>query len=95
LKNRRKLKTRVSGFGAPDCPVRPLSSGARLARGRLFPCAETQECKVRKMNFSGTPDSAPDYPVCHLPNGYLSELAIGVDRWRTGLSGVPMRSRFL
>jgi hypothetical protein len=62
------------------------------------------------MNFSGAPNSAPnsapDCPVCHQPNGYLSELAVGVDRWRTGgtplahrwrtgLSGAPVRSKVL
>jgi hypothetical protein len=60
------------------------------------------------MNFSGAPDSAPDIapdcPVCHESNGYLSELAIGNDRWRTGgaplahwwrtgLSGAPVRRK--
>jgi hypothetical protein len=34
-------------------------------------------------------------PVCHQPNGYLSELAIGVNRWRTGLSGAPVRRTVL
>jgi hypothetical protein len=61
---------------------------------------------VPEMNFSGAPDSAPDFPVCHQSNGYLSELAVGNDRWRTGgaplvhrwhtgLSGAPVRSKVL
>jgi hypothetical protein len=33
--------------------------------------------------------------MCHLPNGYLLELAVGVDRWRTGLAGAPIRKRLL
>jgi hypothetical protein len=59
----------VSSFGAPDCPVctglsgAPSASGASLAQGRAIPCAETRELKVRKLNYSGTPDSASDCPV--------------------------------
>jgi hypothetical protein len=41
-------------------------------------------------------------PVCHQSNGYMSELAVGNDRWRTvayrwrtGLSGAPVRSKVL
>jgi hypothetical protein len=62
-KKQKKIETRVSGFGAPDCPVRPMSGGARLARGRSFPCEETRERSVRELNFSGTPYSAPVCPV--------------------------------
>ena len=95
LKNSRKTETRVSSFRAPDCPVHPLLVGPAWPGEGLSPCAETRERSVRKLNFSGTPDSAPDCPVCHLPNGYLSELAVGNDRWRTGLSGAPMRRKVL
>jgi hypothetical protein len=31
--------------------------------GKGFLHAETRERSVRKLNYSGTPDSAPDYPV--------------------------------
>jgi hypothetical protein len=41
----------------------PSAGGASLARGRSSPCAETRERDVRELNFSGTPDSAPDYSV--------------------------------
>jgi hypothetical protein len=60
--------------------------------------------QLSELNFSGTPDTAPDCPVCtgqwtvhcpvrHESNGSLSELAVGSDRWRTGLSGAPSRSK--
>jgi hypothetical protein len=65
-----KTENRVSGLGAPDCPVCNGLSGAPSARwgqaglGEGFPHAETRERKVPEWNFSGSPDSAPDCPVC-------------------------------
>jgi hypothetical protein len=48
---------------APDCPVHPLPVGPAWPREEGSLRAETRERAVRELNFSGTPDNAPDYPV--------------------------------
>jgi hypothetical protein len=70
----------------PDCPVRPLSGGARLARGRVFPRAGTRERSVRKLNYSGTPNSAPDcdYSLSGVPSA--QQLAVRISRWSRPLA---------
>jgi hypothetical protein len=35
----------VSGLGAPDCPVRPLLGGARLAQGKGFPTQKPESAR--------------------------------------------------
>ena len=88
---------------APDCPVHPLPGGARLVHGRESPLRRNPRAQPSEMNFSGTPDTAPDCPVCtgqwtvhcpvrHESNGSVSELAVGSDRWRTG--GAPLAHRW-
>ena len=79
-------------------------SGAPSARWdqagsqQSLPSRRNPRALPSEMNFSGTPDIAPDCPVCtgqwtvhcpvrHESNGSLSELAVGNDRWRTG--GAP------
>jgi hypothetical protein len=83
--------------------VRPLSGGARLVRGRVFPRAETRERAVHKLNFSGTPDSAPDSDCSLSCVPSAQRLAVRTSRWsrslarwwRTGLSGAPMHNTLL
>jgi hypothetical protein len=40
-----KTENRVSGLGAPDCPVRPLPGGARLAQGKGFPTQKPESAR--------------------------------------------------
>jgi hypothetical protein len=58
-----------------------------LAQGKASPEHKNPRAPVSEVNYSGAPDSAPDSapdcPVCHQSNGYLLELAVGNDRWRT------------
>jgi hypothetical protein len=89
------------------CQVGPSWSTA------VFFLRRNPRAQRSELNFSCTPDTAPDCPVCtgqwtvhpvrHESNGSLSELAVGSDRWRTGgaplahrwrtgLSGAPLRS---
>jgi hypothetical protein len=80
---------------APDYPVctglsgAPFARWARLAQGKASLEQKNPRAPVSEVNYSGAPNSAPDCPVCHQSNGYLSELAVGNDRWRTG--GAPDR----
>jgi hypothetical protein len=88
-------------------------SGAPSARwgqaglGEGFPHAETRECKVPELIFSGAPNSTPDNAPdsdCSL-SGVPSAQWLAVrtshwsrplaHRWRTGLSGEPMRRTVL
>jgi hypothetical protein len=76
-------------------------SGAPSARwgqdgpGEGFPHAETRERKVPEWNFSGAPDS--DFSLFGVPSA--QRLAVRTSRWsrplahrwRTGLSGAPIR----
>jgi hypothetical protein len=66
------MKDRVSRLGHQTVRCTLCQVGPGWPR-EGFPHAETRERKVHELNFSGAPDSAPDStpdrPVCHLPNG--------------------------
>jgi hypothetical protein len=80
--------------------VHPLLVGPAWPEEGLSPCAETRERAVRELNFSGTSD-APDSD-CSL-SGVPSAQWLVVrtsrwsrslaHRWRTRLSGAPMRRK--
>jgi hypothetical protein len=110
LKNNRKTETRVSGLGhqtiwcAPDCPVHPLPSGASLARGRGFHAQKPESAQFISWILVAhrTVRCAPQWlltvrcaicPMASCQNSHWSRPL--AHRWCTGLSGAPMRSRFL
>jgi hypothetical protein len=43
-----EIEFRVSDFGAPDCPVRLLPGGARLARGRASPAQKPESARFTR-----------------------------------------------
>jgi hypothetical protein len=108
-----KTENRVSGLGAPDCLVRSLPGGARLAQAKGFPtqkpdsarfpsgilvahrtahqivhrtvrCAQDSDCSLSSVPSTQrwtVRTSRWSRPLAH--------------RWRTGLSGAPMRRTLL
>jgi hypothetical protein len=107
-----EIETRVSGFGAPDCPVRPLSGGPGWPGEGSSPAQKPESALfasrilVAHRRAHRTVRCAPDND-CSL-SGVLSAQWLAVrtsrwsrpcapvpHRWRTGLSGAPMHSRFL
>jgi hypothetical protein len=90
---------------APDCPVRPLPGGARLAQGKGFPTQKPESARfpsgilAAHQTAHRTVRCAPDCD-CSL-SGVPSTQRLPVrtsrwsrllaHRWRTGLSGAPMR----
>jgi hypothetical protein len=99
----------VSGLGAPDCPVCTGLSGAPSARwgqdgpGEVFSPTENSRAPVSERNFSGAPDSAPDRDCSLSGVPLVQRLPVRTSRWkrplahrwRTGLSGAPVRSKVL
>jgi hypothetical protein len=72
-----------------------------LSMGAFAP-EKTREQRVRELNFSshtglsGVHRTATvHYPVHCQPNSYLSELAVGADRWRTRQFGAHRTTRCL
>jgi hypothetical protein len=58
----------------------PYDSGASLALGRASTPQKPESNELK----NGILAITLDCPVCYQLNGYLSELAIGFDRWHTG-----------
>jgi hypothetical protein len=90
---------------APDCPVRPLPGGARLAQGKGFPTQKPESARfpsgflVAHRTVHRTVQCSPDSD-CSL-SGVPSAQRLAVrtsrwsrplaHRWRPGLSGAPKR----
>jgi hypothetical protein len=85
----------------------PSARWSQRGPGEGFPHAETRESKVPEWIFSGAPDSAPDSaPDCDCslsgaPSAQRQAVRTSrwsrplAHRWRTGLSGAPMRRSVL
>jgi hypothetical protein len=83
-------ENRVSGLGAPDCPVHPLPGGAKGALGKSFP-RRNPRAPVSEMNFSGAPDSAPDsdYSLSGVPSA--QRLPVRTSHWSQPLAHRTVR----
>jgi hypothetical protein len=115
LKNNIKQKIRFLALGhrtvrcAPDCPVRPLPGGARLAQGKGFPMQKPESARFpsgilvahRTVHRSVRCALDSDCSLSGVPS--TQRLAVRTSRWsrplahrwHTELSGAPMRRTML